>query len=107
MLSLIIFSENGPTGDVFAVIFGQDDKDKDTFLLSNVVIGTGSFIVKPSLEGEWMGMRLLKTGEPFLPAAFVNQPFLPKVFPSTVCIFNKIIEKHLHITYKIAAHGKL
>jgi len=50
----LFFSEKGNnTGDVFAVLFNPDDRQR--FQLSNMEIGQGIVVVKPQPEGEWHG----------------------------------------------------
>jgi hypothetical protein len=60
-----MFSEDGEGGNVFAVVFNMEDKT--IFGLSRMTIGSGIVIVKPQLEGEWAGIRIVSTPEPWLP----------------------------------------
>lgn len=69
---------------MFAVLFQSEDKE--TFALSRVSVGEAAMILKPRLQGEWMGMRILRTSEPMLKTEFVNRPFVPKPFPTAVSI---------------------
>jgi hypothetical protein len=74
--------ENGTSGTVFSLLFGPHDKDN--FALSSIIIGQGIVIIKPSLEGEWIGMRVVSSPEPTL----LNEPnwnmFIPGPFLETV-----------------------
>jgi len=82
---MLCSEEGDQTADVFAVLFHPDDRQR--FLLSNIEIGQGVIVVKPQLEGEWRGLRLLHTAEPCLPGNVNWIPFLPIPFPDRVSIF--------------------
>ena len=72
---------------MFAVIF--EVADRDLYCISNIVIGSSYLIIKPSLDGIWKGLKIMKTGEPFLPASaglLMTQAFLPNPFPYIVSI---------------------
>jgi len=62
----IHFRENGNNSDIFAVMF--DVTDKNLYAISAISIGKEYWVVKPLVEGEWKRLRILKTGEPFVPA---------------------------------------
>ena len=84
-----VFSEHGDnTGDVFAVLFNADDRQR--FQISNIVIGQGIIIIKPQLEGEWRGIQIVHTPEPCLPGDTNWMPFLPTPFPDRVSIFCRL-----------------
>jgi len=96
----IHFRKNGINGDIFAVMF--DITDKELYAISGISIGKEYWVVKPLVEGEWKGLRILKTGEPFVPAVgeFVCQPYIPNSFPTTV-------SKHIYLFFvysKLNAH---
>jgi hypothetical protein len=77
-------SEAGEGGNVFAVIFNTEDKT--IFGLSRMAIGSGIVIVKPQLEGEWAGIRIVSTPEPCLPGRQNWSGFFPDPFPESVSI---------------------
>lgn len=77
-------SESGETKEMFAVIFGVDEKEN--FLLSKLRIGEGNMVLKPQLEGEWLGLHILSTGEPLLTSMALHLEFRPTTFPSSVRI---------------------
>lgn len=68
---------------MFGLLFGA--KDADNFKLSlNVRVGLGIIILKPRLEGEWMGMKLVSTPEPCVIDVANWQHYIPESLPETV-----------------------
>jgi hypothetical protein len=79
-------SESGETGQIFCVIFSNEDRD--SFCSSRLVVGHGTVVVKPQLEGEWAGCPLLWTPEPLLPRDMNMAQFVPSPLPENVSIIN-------------------
>lgn len=75
-------SEKGARGKVFRIVFNIDDKPN--FALSQLVVGAGIVVVKPQLEGVWIGMRVFSTPEPCLPGQPNWTAFVPQPFPDNV-----------------------
>ena len=76
------FRENGGTGDIFTIVFG--DQAKHLFSLSAISVGAGVIIIKPQLEGYWCQLPLITSGEPLLPGE-TNWERTPAVtFPDNV-----------------------
>jgi hypothetical protein len=69
-------------GTVFGLLFATNDKEK--FALSEIVMGEGLIVIKPVLEGEWFGMRVLSSPEPSLTEVPSWDRYLPLPFPDTV-----------------------
>jgi len=64
------------------VLFKREDHTN--FNLSPVVVGGGIIVIKPQLEGEWAGMRVVWSPEPCLPNNANWEPFVPNPIPDTV-----------------------
>jgi hypothetical protein len=67
---------------VFGLLFGTGGKDN--FSLSAISLGHGIVILKPCLEGEWVGMKVISTPEPCLSCEESWAPFIPSPFPELV-----------------------
>jgi len=65
-------------------------EDKTNFAISILSVAQGVTVVRPQLEGEWMGIRILRTLEPLLEASENWHEFMPMPFPETVSTYLSI-----------------
>ena len=52
---------------------------------AKVTVGEDITILKPVLEGEWVGIKIYTSPKPCIQIATDYTPFLPVPFPETVC----------------------